>query len=366
MIISHNFDIVKEIDKDCTDMKSVIICEFNPLHTGHKRLLDFAATFSDEVICVMSGNFTQRGIPACCNKYKRALHALKAGAHLVVELPTIYATAPAENFALGAVSIANKLQADFLVFGSECGDIHKLNQCANLLQDGDVNAEIRRNLAAGKTYPKAVSDAVGTDILQKPNNVLAVEYLRALKKTNSCIKPITLRREDNYNGAPQQFASSSALRTDKNLRKEFSFDFVSSDINDEVEQIYCDFAVKFLSTLDKQDLQQIAGVSEGLHNRIFNADKTQGFEHFMTQIKTKRYTWLKLQRIVLNSILGVTTDKQQLSVKTTPLANALAVKKDKAYLLALTDKETDDVTKKADRLYAVLEGCKERHTLVKL
>lgn len=366
MIISHNFDIVKEIDKDCTDMKSVIICEFNPLHTGHKLLLDFAATFSDEVICVMSGNFTQRGMPACCNKYKRALHALKAGAHLVVELPTIYATAPAENFALGAVRIANKLQADFLVFGSECGDIHKLNQCANLLQDGDVNAEIRRHLAAGKTYPKAVSDAVGSDILQKPNNVLAVEYLRALKKTNSCIKPITLRREDNYNGAPQQFASSSALRTDKNLRKEFSFDFVSSDINDEVEQIYCDFAVKFLSTLVKQDLQQIAGVSEGLHNRIFNADKTQGFEHFMTQIKTKRYTWLKLQRIVLNSILGVTTDKQQLSVKTTPLANALAVKKDKAYLLALTDKETDDVTKKADRLYAVLEGCKERHTLVKL
>ena len=102
-----------------TDMKiSAIICEFNPIHKGHKRLIDLARNTSDYVVCVMSGNFTQRGLPACADKYARARHAVRCGADLVVELPTVFACASAENFALGGVKIASMMGAETLLFGS--------------------------------------------------------------------------------------------------------------------------------------------------------------------------------------------------------------------------------------------------------
>ena len=102
------------MDKDSKMNLAAIICEFNPLHTGHKRLIDYAKTVADKVVCIMSGNFTQRGLPACADKYARAKHAVMAGADIVVELPTVFATASAENFAIGGVSIANKLNATVL------------------------------------------------------------------------------------------------------------------------------------------------------------------------------------------------------------------------------------------------------------
>lgn len=336
---------------------SVIICEFNPLHSGHKRLIDFAKTFSDKVVCVMSGNFVQRGMPACCNKYKRALHAVKAGADLVVELPTVYSTAAAENFALGGVQIANRLGADFLVFGSECGDLCALQNCVDLLADAKVNAQIRQYLSQGESYPKAVACAVGSDVLDKPNNVLALEYLRALKATHSEIVPVTIAREDNYNSAPQQYASSSALRNEPNLREKFTYDFVAKDVSDDVETQYRLFATQFLSLAEKKDLENVAGVSEGLHNRIFAADKTQGFEKMMEEIKTKRYTRVKLQRIVLNCVLGITKEQEQASKLLQPKIKVLAVSRNSTKLLDGLENQSDEITQKADRLYSVLEKC---------
>lgn len=335
---------------------SVIICEFNPLHYGHKKLIDFAKSFSDSVICVMSGNFVQRGMPACCNKYKRALHALKAGANLVVELPTVFATSSAENFALGGVKIANALHADFLVFGSECGNSKSLQDCAALLEQRQTNDEIRKNMAKGMNYPTAVAKACGNDVLEKPNNILAVEYLRALKKTNSVLTPITLAREDNFNGEPQEFASSSALRQNAELRKKYTFDFVAYDINDQIESNYRKFATEFLALTDKTTLENVAGVSEGLHNRILAADKTQGYEKMMEEIKTKRYTRLKLQRIVLNCVLGIDKAKEEAAKNAPPTLKVLGVKKGSEKLMQGIDNESCELTQKADRLYSVLEG----------
>ena len=100
---------------------AAIICEFNPLHSGHKRLIDYAKSIAEHVVCIMSGNFTQRGLPACADKYSRAKHAVMSGADMVIELPTVFATASAQNFARGGVAIAHKIGADYLVFGSECG-----------------------------------------------------------------------------------------------------------------------------------------------------------------------------------------------------------------------------------------------------
>lgn len=349
---------------------AVIICEFNPLHTGHKRLIDFARTVADNVICVMSGNFVQRGLPACCNKFKRAVHAVKAGADLVVELPTVFATASAENFALGGVCLANSLNADFLVFGSECGDIDKLQGCADMLCDAQVNEQIRQELSKGVSYPKAVSLALRQNILEKPNNVLAVEYLKALKLTNSKIVPKTILREDNYNGQPQEFASSSALRSNSELRDKFTFPFVREDIDDSIEQKYKSFAVAFLATQEKQELTKIEGIGEGLENRIFDADKTHGYDAFLDELKTKRYTRMKLQRVVLNCVLGITkqavAQAKQDALQGAICGSVLAVKESKTELLQNVTKECDDITKRADRLYSALDGSPMPKRLLKI
>lgn len=344
-----------------------IICEFNPLHTGHKRLIDYAKTVADKVVCIMSGNFTQRGLPACADKYSRAKHAILCGADLVVELPTVFATASAENFAYGGVIIAQKLGADCLVFGSECGDIDELQQCVESLNDSKTNERIKQEVQKGISYPKAVATATQLDVLNKPNNVLAVEYLKALKRVNATIVPITLKREDNFNDvSARQYASSKALRDDTTLREKYTFDFVTKDIDDSIVLKYCSFAPSILSVATKEQLEQIEGITEGLQNRIFNADKTQGYENMLEEIKTKRYTRLKLQRVVLNCILGVTKQTVADYKSQQPRIKVLAVKSSETTLLQGIENESDEITQRADRLYATLSGKTAPAKLVKI
>lgn len=345
---------------------SAIICEFNPLHTGHKKLIDFARTISDKVVCIMSGNFTERGMPACCNKYKRAAHAIKAGADLVLELPTIYATAAAPNFALGGVKIANLINADYLVFGSECGDISEIQKIAELLKDDEINAKIKQAMRDGVTYPKAVSLACGSDLLDKPNNTLAIEYVNAIGTTASKITAITIAREDNFNGPAKEFASSTLLRNLPQIRSDYTFDYVIKDVDDTVESKYCDFATRFLASADKDYLENIADVTEGLHNRIFRAVKTQGFEKMMEDVKTKRYTRAKLQRIVLNCVLGITKEMEMASRIETPKIKVLAVRNGEEQLLCGIENESDDLTQKADRLYSTFDGETPPTKLIKI
>lgn len=348
-------------------MKTVaIICELNPLHTGHKKLIDYAKTIADRVICIMSGNFTQRGLPACADKYSRAKHAVLAGADLVVELPTIYATAAAENFALGGIKIANKLNADILLFGSECGDIDELKECAHMLDDININKQIVAALANGVSYPKAVSLATNSEVFGKPNNVLAIEYIRAIRKTKSSIIPLTVKREDNYNGEPNQFASSSSLRNNKSLRETYTYDFVIADINDKIEEKYCELTPAIMSLYNKENLNKIEGITEGLENRIYDADKIHGYEAMMASIKTKRYTRLKLQRIILNALLSVTKEDANESKIKEPCVKVLAVKSKSVTMLSGIENVSDNITDKADRLYYALCGKEAPLKLIKI
>lgn len=339
-------------------MKSAaIICEFDPLHTGHKRLIDFAKTVADKVICIMSGNFTQRGLPACADKYARARHAVTAGADIVVELPTVFATASAENFAYGGVYIAQKMGADFLVFGSECGDMEKLLKCAEMIDDAETQKKIREEIGKGVSYPKAVALATGTELLDKPNNTLAIEYIRALRFAHASIIPLTIKREDNYNEIqPAQYASSSMLRKNVSLRDRYTFDYVAKDIDDNVVEKYCNFVTSALSLATKERLALTEGVTEGLENRIVNADKTQGFGKMTEQIKTKRYTRLRLQRVYLDYLLGIDKNTVAESKKNFPPIKVLAANKSSVQLIAKTEKDSDPVTQRADRLYYSFTG----------
>ncbi len=335
---------------------SVIICEFNPLHTGHKRLIDYAKSFSDYVVCVMSGNFTQRAMPACAEKHLRAVHAIKSGADLVIELPTPFAISSAENFALGGVMLAQKLGADFLVFGCECGDIKQIYNLSERLENKDIQSQIKIQMEGGASYPKAVALATKSQLLESPNNTLALEYVRTLKKLDSSIVPITLKREDNYNSDETgEYVSSSALRQVKHLRKKFTANYVENDMDDEVENTYKTFAVHALATKTAKDLTNIEGVTEGIENRIEKADKTADFNTMVEDVKTKRYTWLKIQRIILNTLLDLTKEKME-TCKQHITTQVLAVSTKALPLLQLVEEQTDQTTVIADNLYASLSG----------
>ncbi len=330
---------------------SAIICEFNPLHTGHKKLIDYAKTISDKVICIMSGNFVQRGMPACADKYQRAKHAIMAGADMVVELPTVFATSSAENFAFGGVSIAKQLNVHYLVFGSECGDIEKLWAMVDKLEDKQINKQIKSNLSQGMNYPKAVSLAINDDLLQSPNNTLAIEYLKAIKQLNCKAVAKTIKREDNYNGDAIDFASSSALRNDPTLRNTYSFNFVIEDINDKMETQYKNFAPHALSVKTAQELSSIEGITEGLENKIVQATKCNGFDEMLSQVKSKRYTRAKLQRVILNCILNITKNDVINAKKEVLPIKVLAVKNGSLSLLQQANNKVYLISQKADKLY---------------
>ena len=345
---------------------SAIICEFNPIHTGHKKLIDYAKSISDKVVCIMSGNFVQRGMPACADKFDRARHAILCGADLVVELPTIFATSSAEDFAYGGVKIASQLGADYLVFGSECGDIDALQNVAKLLESKEVNQQVQTHLSNGCSYPKAVSLAVSSSILECPNNTLAIEYIKAINKIDCTIKPVTIKREDNYNADGIEFASSSALRKDAALRDEFTFDFVPQDIDDTIETKYCQFACHFLAIKEAYDLEEIDGVIEGLEHKINKADKHLGYEVMMEQIKSKRYTRAKLQRIVLKCILDVREEDVDFAKRTDVPTKVLAVKSSATTLLQKCDDLDHCLTRIADKLYLSFSGKKPPQKLQKI
>lgn len=346
---------------------AAIICEFNPLHTGHKKIIDYAKSVADFVICIMSGNFTQRGMPACADKYSRAKHAIMSGADLVVELPTVFATASAENFAYGAVKTVNALQTDYLVFGSECGDLEMLRACADKLKDEQINRIIKAHIARGVSYPKAVAQAIDNDLLNGPNNTLAIEYLQAMRLMNCNATALTLKREGDFNAqTAEQFASSALLRQHPALRPTYTFDFVEKDINDDVEQIYCNFATLYMSLTNAQTLIATEGVTEGLQNRIIAADKLHGYNAMIESIKSKRYTRLKLQRIVLNAVLQITKQTVNESKIAPPSVNALAVSTRALSLLSRTNGITDDTTKRADNLYNAMIGRSPSTKLLKI
>ena len=205
-----------------------IITEYNPFHNGHKFHLEEAKkqTSCDGVICIMSGNFVQRGGPAIIDKWQRTEMALNNGVDLIIELPTFYAVSSAEFFAKGAVSILNSLGVvDNIFFGSECGDSKKLLKIAKVLvsEDSDFQNLLKQNLSLGLTFAKArekslieyLNDEYITNIITSSNNILGIEYIKAILKLGSSINPVTLKREgSNYNDKElsNSFSSATSIR----------------------------------------------------------------------------------------------------------------------------------------------------------
>lgn len=302
----------------------------------------------------MSGNFVQRGDTSLVDKWTKAEMALKAGIDLVIELPVIYAISSAENFAEGAIKILNSLGiVDYLSFGSEIGEISPMEDVANVLynEPKEFSNLINAQLKSGLSYPKAREVAVsiffGTsqkykEILENPNNILGVEYLKALKKYKSNIRPITMKRDYsdyNSNSIKNGIASATAIRTmlkkGKNIHYVVPFEtFELLQDRIKYEKIIKDLSIfekEIIYTLRKMPLQNIENlpdVSEGLENRIKSSANTcNNLNDLISGIKSKRYTESRIRRILLYVLLGINKKDMNSSRKIIPYIRVLGFNK---------------------------------------
>ncbi len=314
-----------------------LITEYNPFHNGHKYHIEKAKelTGADYIIVVMSGNFVQRGTPACMDKYLRTCMALNCGADIVIELPTLFATASAEYFALGAVKLLDSLGiVDSICFGSELGEIAPLKRILNLLllESESFKQHLSAYLQEGDTYPAARKKALLAefseddratyeDILASPNNILGLEYLKALHLLNSPIKPYTIKRKSaGYHDQTitHSISSATSIRNElsiKNLEsiKEAVPAEVYSLLKDNYKKRFPIEADDFSNELYHQllyttqnELQEYLDMNDELSVRILNnlTDYTS-LSEFTKLIKSRNYTLTRICRSLCHVLLHI-------------------------------------------------------------
>lgn len=349
-----------------------IIAEYNPFHNGHLYHLETSKklTNCDFSVAIISGNFTQRGSTSIIDKWSKTKMAIQNGIDLVIELPVLYSISSAENFADGAVKILNSLGViDYLSFGSETSNIRVLENIANILYDEPtkyknlLSDELNKGLSFPKSRENALLGYIKNDNLLKndkldfeeykkalssPNNILGIEYLKALKKYNSSIQPVCISRfATNYNSTDlsksnnstsncnmencnlQNFASATAIRklvknkdfnTIKSVIPEKSYSILINCLTNGtiVPDLNC-FEKEIIYNLRKMNIEEIANlpdVSEGLEFSIKKAaNSCNTLNNFLDIVKSKRYTITRLQRILLYALLNISKEDMQLSKK---------------------------------------------------
>ena len=361
------------------------ICEYNPFHNGHLHHINKIKEEikPDCLAIIMSGNFTQRGEIALLDKYTRASHAIKAGADVVFELPTVFATGNAEIFAKGSVGLANLFSGEHvLCFGTESGSKDTLKATAKMLisETKEFKVLYKEELKTGVTTIKAKVNAlskmnienVDCELLKSPNNILGIEYTKAIisKKSKLDIYPI-IREGAAYNDVElyRGISSASAIRNaiaEGKIKKTKDSlpSFVYNDLPTTLPN--CDDLIFYSVLKDtKQDLKNIIDCTEGLENRIKALSKTSSsLEELKDKLKTKRYTYTRISRILLSSMLGIEESFIRKCLGAELYLKVLAINKEKASLLSEFSKLTDTpiITRKkdADALVGVAKSCFEK------
>lgn len=286
-----------------------IVAEYNPFHSGHAYQIEATRrAFGDcAVAAVMSGNWVQRGDAAVFDKWTRAEAALRGGADLVLELPTVFASCSAERFARGAVSLlAASGAVDVLSFGSESGELEALEQTAACLDSEEYRAALKRALGGGVPFASARQAAAtellgaAADCLKTPNNALAVEYLRADRRLGGVLKPFTVRRVGaGHDGGDGEHPSASFLREKILTGGRPGENPASLGFNQRG-------VLTALRKMTPEDFLALPDCGEGLHNRLFDAAGRAGsLEEFYALVKTKRYALSRVRRLTLWSYLGL-------------------------------------------------------------
>lgn len=316
-----------------------IVAEYNPFHNGHLYHIEKTKEQSncDAIVCVMSGNFVQRGTPALFDKWSRTRMALQNGVDLVIELPVYYATASAEYFAQGSISLLDNLGViDNISFGNSCNDIKILKRIANVLylEPDGYKKELQKEIKKGVSYPVARSNALTSflkkeidenllsEILLDSNNILGIEYLKALLYCNSSIEPIAIERKGgNYNSIfiDGNMCSATAIRemlynhdTQKlpDVMPASSFEIMNSEILNGKSPMFLDnYEKEIIYEIRKKSLdslKDVADVSEGLENLMKKASsESSNINDLIEIIKSKRYTKTRIQRILLHTLLEI-------------------------------------------------------------
>ncbi len=312
-------------------MRSVgVVVEYNPFHNGHKFHLEQTkqATNAEVIIAVMSGNFLQRGEPALVSKWARTKMALENGIDIVVELPYQYATQKADIFANGAISILSSLFCNFICFGSENGSINEFNDTVLLMKENEqvYNSYLKKELKKGISYPKAASIAYsllnhGSSFidLTKPNNTLGFHYVKAIRDQGSTMIPYTIKRTSaNYH---DEHFTSSTIASATSIRKALfdntgNLSKIESYIPQQTKKLLIDYKERYgifhqwedyfpflkykIITHTPLDLKKYYEIEEGLEYRFYNKMReSTTFKEFIEKVKTKRYTWTRLQRASL-------------------------------------------------------------------
>lgn len=331
-----------------------IVAEYNPFHNGHLFHLEESKkiTGATYTIAVMSGNFTQRGSTSLIDKWSKAKSAIENGIDLVIELPVLYSISSAENFAEGAIKILNSLGVvDYISFGAETSNIDILDKVADILyrEPKEFKAILSHELEKGISFPKARENALlmylndiktYSSILSSPNNILGIEYLKALKKYKSSIIPVCIHRyEAEYNDISYtgNIASSTAIR---NIVKNNGLNILGNlmppqSYSSLIDSIKVGHVVPDISVFEREiiynlrkmslaDVADLPDVNEGLENAIKNAaNSCNSIVEFLNIIKSKRYTNTRIQRILLYSLLGITKKDMQISKKVNPYIRVL-------------------------------------------
>lgn len=298
-----------------------IICEYNPFHNGHLyHIKQIKKKFPTSIIIlVMSGNFLERGEVSLINKWDKAKIALNFNIDLVVELPFQFASQSADIFAYGAIKILTCLNVDKLVFGSECNDIKLLTELADIQLNNNLFSEkIKNYMETGTNYPTAMSKAL-KDICGKtvnsPNDILGLSYIKEIKKQKSKIKPITIKRTNDYKSIDlnRKIVSASSIReaiknhiSIDSFVPKYSLKFINKNIN--IEAYFPLLKYKIISEINS--LNRYQSVDEGIENRIKkNIYSCTSIEDLINKIKTKRYTYNKIQRMLIHILCGFTKEE---------------------------------------------------------
>lgn len=315
-----------------------IVSEYNPFHNGHLYHIETAKKMcnANYVVCVMSGNFVQRGEPALLNKWTRAKMALLNGVDVVIELPLPYCISSAYLFALGSMKLLDSLNvvSDFC-FGSEVGDINVLKDIANVLTLEPLKYKyyLKAYLNLGYSFPKSQELSLArylynnsniSDVIASPNNILGIEYIKAHTKLKSNINCFTIKRTNSYHSSALNEGefSSSAIRhfvehvgfdisTLYNYMPKSCVNLLQHDISLGLAPIFFnDFNDILLSKLrctSSKDISKINHVNEGFENRIKKlSNKASTIDHLVSSLNTKRYTDARIKRILLNTLFGIT------------------------------------------------------------
>ena len=352
-----------------------IIAEYNPFHNGHSYHIQNtkAQTGADFVVAVMTGNFTQRGNTSVINKWEKTKMALNGDADLVIELPTIYSISSAENFASGAVKILNELGiVDTISFGMEADDVSTLNNIANVLvnEPPEYRAILEHELGKGNSFPKARENALMmylndikryANVVKGSNNILAIEYLKALKKQKSSIVPFGVKREKVYYNSTKiidEYASATGIRNLllhnqlEEVRKVVPAKSYSILLNNLRQGTYVldiiaynDEIIYKLRSMTVKQIANLPDVSEGLEYLIKDvSNKTNNLIELINGIKSKRYTQTRIQRILLYALLGITKKDMEMSKKITPYIRVLGCSEKGKILLSQINSKAKVIT----------------------